>query len=173
MKYYCLFTLLILLQSCGIVEDENITKKENPPVEFSSQKQLSNLINLQTLTTDHSISDKVISHLDSAQNYSIGFNCRIDQLFEKSISRVKVKVKYFFPRSGNASVVCAVSEKDSMLYWNAIPLDYNKAENKWNTSEFNFDLNNFFSGTEYLTVYVWSPSQSELYVEDIYIKPKK
>lgn len=114
-----------------------------------------------------------MSHLDTVNNFSVGFICDVKQLYTKETSKIKVKVKYYFPRPGKASVVCSISKADSVIYWRALDLDNSVAINKWATNEFNFDFPKTYKDNEVLAVYVWAPNREEVYVEDIYVKAKK
>jgi hypothetical protein len=172
LKKIILLIFISHLLSCGIVEDENIVEEVPAPKEFN-MASLKYYMNLQTLMHDNSISPDYMSHLDTVNNFSFGFNCEIKNLYVQEISKVKVKVKYYFPRPGTASIVCTVSKGDSAVYWSAIPLDQSVAIKKWATNEVTFDFLNTFKGDEKLSVYIWAPNRDEVYIEDLQVKPKK
>jgi hypothetical protein len=169
-----LFLLLSLfgLVSCGIVHDENIKDVVEPEDVFNTNV-LKNFINLQTITRDNTISPNYISHLDTTDNFSVGFDFNIKELKVKSVSKVKVSASCYFPRPGKASFICAVSLGDSALYWNAIPIDQNAALNKWGSSEVIFDLQKTYDGDERISAYVWSADKDEVYVGDLNVVPLK
>jgi hypothetical protein len=169
-----LFLLLSLfgLVSCGIVHDENI-KDEVDPEDVFNTNVLKNLINLQTITRDNAISPDYFSHLDTSNNFSVGFDFNIKDLKVKTVSKVKVSASCYFPRSGKASYICAVSLGDSAVYWNAIPIDQNAALNKWVSSEVIFDLQKTYNGDERISAYVWSPDKDEVYVGELKVVPLK
>jgi hypothetical protein len=168
-KFFLLFCLSGLV-SCGFVHDDNINDKEAPSDVFSTNV-LNNLVNVNTIMRDNAISPNYISHLDSANNFSLGFNFGINELKHKEVSKVRVTVSCYFPRAGKASIICAVIAGDSAVYWNAIPVDLNAGLNKWGGNDVIFDLQKTYDGNERISAYVWSPDKDELYVGELNVFP--
>ena len=146
--------------------------EETTPVEFSTTS-LNYYMNLQTIMRDNAISPNYLSHLDTVDNFSVGFNCEVNKLNTKEVSKVMVRTRYFFPRYGKASIVCLVSKADSIVFWQAVKLNDTVAINKWETKEALFDLQKTYKDDEVLTAYIWAPDRDELYVEELYVKPIK
>ena len=171
MKKVVFFLFLSGLMACGIVEDENIPQEEVVPCTFSLSS-LHYFMNLNTITINTQISPNYVSHMDSANNYSVGFTSDVDRLHDKEVTKVKVRVRYYFPDAGDASIICTVSKGDSVLYWQGMPLDQGLGAKKWAEQEVTFDFIKTFHDKEQLTVYVWSAAKSELYIEELTVKPK-
>jgi hypothetical protein len=172
MKKLFLLLCLSCLISCGIVHDENIKDEETPTEEFSTTF-LKNYINLHTITKDNRISQDYVSHLDTANNYSVGYNFSIGQLKTKEVSKVKVTASYYFPGPGTVSVVCSVNEGDSVVFWKANPVDQSKAFKKWATEEMTFDLLKTYDGDERISVYMWATKKDEVFIGEFKVTPIK
>jgi hypothetical protein len=171
MKKVVFFLFLSGLMACGIVEDENIPQEEVVPSQFSLSS-LNHFKNLNTITLNNLISPNYVSHMDSANNYSVGFMSAVKDLHDRELSKVKVRVRYYFPGAGSASIICTVTKGDSVLNWQGVPLEQKLGAKKWAEQEVTFDFIKPFKDDEQLTIYVWSPEKSELYIEDLYVKPK-
>jgi hypothetical protein len=170
-KIFLLFCLSGML-SCGIVHDENIKDEEVANEEFSTNS-LNNFINLQTITRDNTISPNYMSHLDTANTYSVGYNFDIKQLITKEVSKVKVTASYYFPKPGKVSLVCSVNLGDSVVFWKAVPVDQNAAIKKWATSEVIFDLLRTYKGDERISAYMWATNKDEVFVGELKVVPIK
>jgi hypothetical protein len=167
-KIFLLFCLSGMI-SCGIVHDENI--KEELVNEEYSTNSLKNFINLHTIIRDNAISPDYVSHLDTANNYSIGYVFDIKQLKTKEVSKVKVTASYYFPRPGTVSFVCSVNAGDSVVFWKGVPVNQNKAIRKWVTEEMIFDLLNTYNGEERISAYMWATKKDEVFIGEFKVTP--
>jgi hypothetical protein len=170
-KFFLLFCLSGMI-SCGIVHDENIKDEEIVNEEYSTNT-LKSFINLHTITRENTISPDYVSHLDTANNYSVGYNFEIKQLKTKEASKVKVTASYYFPEPGTVSIVCSVNAGDSVVFWKAVPVDQNKALRKWATEEVTFDLLKTYNGDERISAYMWATNKDEVFVGELKVIPIK
>jgi hypothetical protein len=170
-KLFFLFCLSGII-SCGIVHDENIKDEEIVNDEFNTNA-LKNYINLHTITRDNAISPDYISHLDTANNYSIGYIFDIKQLKTKEVSKVKVTASYYFPRPGTITFVCSVNAGDSVVFWKGVPANQNIAIGKWITEEMTFDLLKTYNADERISAYMWATKKDEVFIGEFKVTPIK
>ncbi len=170
-KILFLCALSVMLVSC-VPSEDNKTKIDETPTVFRFS-DLNRYMNFHTIMTDQKISMKIMSKVDSINQYSFGFASEIRQLYHGKASGVSVKTKYYFQELGEASVVCSVSKFDSVLFWESIQLNSKIALKKWTEIERVFDFKKTYSGDERLSVYVWSPKGNTAYIEDLVISPKE
>lgn len=168
-KILFLVALSITLGAC-VPSEDNKTKVDETPTVFKFS-DLNHFMNFHTIMTDQKISSKIMSKVDTVNQYSFGLVSQIRQLYHGKASGVSVKTKYYFPKLGDASVVCTISRKDSVLYWEAMQLNSKNALKKWAEVEKIFDFKKTYSGEETLSVYVWSPKGNTMYIEELAIKP--
>ncbi len=157
--------------SCVPSEDNNAKVDAVPTVfKFSDMKYF---MNFQTITTDQRLTSGYFARVDSANRFSFGFHCEMQKLNAKKASGVTVKTRYYYPGEGDASVVCTISKKDSVLYWEAMQLNPKNGLKKWVDVEKVFDFKKTYSADEMLTVYVWSPKGLVAYIEELAVTPKE
>ena len=159
----------VMLGACVPSEDNKIKVDETPGVfKFSD---LNRYMNFHTIMTDQKISQKIMSKVDTVNQYSFGLASDIRQLRHGKVSSVLVKTKYYFPKLGDASVVCTVTKNDKVLYWEAMQLNSKVALKKWSEIEKIFDFKKTYTGDEKLSVYVWSPKGNTMYLEELAVTP--
>ena len=169
-KYLLLLVISVALISCGPA-DEKPKPVEIPTVfRFSDLKYF---INFHTITFDNNYSQNMLSKVDSANPYSFGFQSEIKKLHGGKASSIAVKTRYYYPDAGEISLVCTVSQKDKVLYWEGFPLPSKNSLKKWVDIEKIFDLKKTYSGDEQLTVYVWSPKKTRAFIEELVVTPKE
>jgi hypothetical protein len=170
-KLFFLLFISMMIISCTPSDNG-----KNPVIEIPTTFRLSDMkyyMNLQTITNDRNISPNLISKIDSANPFSFGFSCEMQKLHGGKASMVDVKARYFFPFSGEASIVCSVSKKDSVIFWQAKKINSNAGINKWIDVEKEFDFKKTYSADERLSVYFWSPKAKGVYIEELEVTPKE
>ena len=167
---FCLIVISVALVSCGPSEDKPKAVEIPSVFKFSDLKYF---INFHTITFDNNYSKNMVSKVDSANPFSFGFQSEIQKLHGGKATSVAVKTRYYYPDAGDISLVCTVSQKDKVLYWEGYPLPSKNAVKKWVDIEKVFDFKKTFSGDEMLTVYVWSPKKSRAYIEELVVTPKE
>jgi hypothetical protein len=170
-KLFFLIFVSVILISCGSSVDKNSKVVEIPTVfRFSDMKYF---MNFNTIVSDQKISPNIFTKIDSTNQYSFGFHCEMQKLHGGKASKVVVKTHYFFPNTGVASIVCSVTKKDSVVFWEAMKFNSSAGVKKWMDVEKEFDLKKTYSSDEQLSVYVWSPNGNRVYIEELEVTPKE
>ena len=170
-KVLFLLSVSVILAACTHSE-QKLIKTEEIPTEFKFS-DLNYYVNMQTVTKDEKISPKYISKIDSINPYGFGFHCTANKLHGGKMSGVNVKTRYYFPVEGDVSIICTVSKKDSVLFWEAYRLNVKNGLKKWSDAENTFNFKKTYSGDEMLMVYLWAPKGNKAYMEELVVTPKE
>lgn len=129
---------------------------------------------MQTLSFEKSFSGKKSSKTGQKQDFSVTFEFPINRLPD-SLKTMEVKFQLFQSEvNQNASIFIDISGEKTSNTKNQTPLfDLNKTLNKWSEVTYNFELPADFNQSDLIKVFIYNPTNSIIYVDDMSVKFKK
>jgi len=150
----------------------NVMIKSNRPSEFFNDCEGNvSWDQMKSLSADKSFSGKKSSKTGQKQDFSVTFKCLVKNLPD-SLKQILIDFQLFQTDiKHKAKLIVEISGKNIDYQWYGFLItDLSKTVKKWNKINYKFTLPDNFYQADRIKIYVYNPSGSIIYVDDIGIK---
>lgn len=135
------------------------------------EKEIDNWdVNWQKRDTNQFVSKNHSLHIDSTSLYSMTYRTNIAHLFGENSRFLTISLFAKMHTLSDCKIVVSVIHKGEQIEWRGYDIQNYYQEGKWFNPLFVFEKRADFEDEDEITIYLWNPSKSELWVDDFSLK---